>query len=119
MPPIPRNILRDPEEWDDPFLLDPIDLTTMEPTMPGLVPPFSVLFSTASSNKEEEEAEDLLTTEMDLEETLATKSPMAQIFRILSPFPKLTTLSLWEPSHKSSTETEPELTHSLQNTLDT
>jgi len=73
-----------------------------------------MLFGSAPNEEEEaEEAEVLLkiTTQM---MDLPTMSPMEQTSRTTSPFHQSTTLKPWDPSLESSTETEPELTHSSQ-----
>jgi hypothetical protein len=108
------NLLKDPDELEDPFLLAQTDLEDHTPTKEESMPPSSMLFGNAPNEEEEvEEAEDLLkimTQTMDL----PTMSPMEQTSRTTSLSRQSMTLKPWDLSLKSSTETEPELTHSSQ-----
>jgi len=81
-----------------------------------------MLFKDVSNAKDEvsEEEDPQMTTIWEGEETiLPTMSPMRQAYRTMSPSPRPGTSNLWDPSHESLTETEPEQMHSSLNTLDT
>jgi len=81
-----------------------------------------MLFEGASDTKDEvpEEGNPQMTMTWKEEETiLPTMSPMRQAYRTMSPSPRPEISSLWDPSHESLTEIEPEQTHSLLNTLGT
>jgi len=81
-----------------------------------------MLFEDTSTPKEEvvEEEDPQMATTWDMEEEiLPTKSLMSQIYRTMSPSPRPEISSLWDPSHESLMETEPEQTHSSLNILDT
>jgi len=83
-------------------------------------PPSSMLFGGTSetTDKEGEDPQMMTTQEME-ETTLLTKSLMAQSYRTMSPSPRPMTSSLWDPSHESLTEIDPEQTHSLLSTSGT
>ncbi len=104
---------------ENPFLLERIGSTQMKPESDR---PLSMLFEDTSTPKEEvvEEEDPQMATTWDMEEEiLPTKSPMSQIYRTMSPSPRPEISSLWDPSHESLMETEPEQTHSSLNILDT
>jgi hypothetical protein len=108
------NLLRDPDELEDLFLSVLTDLEDHTPTKEESTPPSSMLFRSTPNEEEAEVEEDLLkitTQTMDL----PTMSPMEQTSRTTSPYHQSTTLKPWDLSLESSTETEPELTHSSQN----
>ncbi len=64
---------------------------------------------TSDSSEGTQEGQDPQTTMTWEEEAiLPTKSPMGQAYRTISPSPKPETSSLWDPSHESSMEIEPE-----------
>ncbi len=65
------------------------------------------------------EEQDPQETTKDEKEILRTTSPMMTIYRTMSPSPKPEISNLWDPSHESSMETEPEQMHSSPNTLGT
>jgi len=109
------NLLKDPDELEDPFLSVLTDLEDRIPTKEESAPPSSMLFGSAPNEEAEaEEAEDLLkitTQTMDL----PMMSPMEQTSRTMSPSCQSMTLKPWDLSLESSTETGPELMHSSQN----
>jgi len=80
-----------------------------------------MLFEGISDPKEgiAEKANPQKTTTWEEEETLPMMSPMRQAYRTMSPSPKPEISNLWDPSHESSMETEPEQMHSSPNTLGT
>ncbi len=111
------NLLRNPEEeTEDPFLLDLIDLIPMKLKSE---PPSSMLFKGISNIKEDkEEGDHQMTTTLE-EGILPMMSLMRQVSRTMSPSPRLRTLNLWDPSHKSSTGIEPEQKRSSLSTSGT
>jgi len=81
-----------------------------------------MLFEGTSDAKEEvpEEGNPQMMMTWEEEETiLLTMSPMKQAYRTMSPSPRPEISSLWDPSHESLMEIEPEQTHSSPNILDT
>jgi len=113
-----RNLRKEQEDLEDPFLLDPID-SMMKKHESG--PPSLMLFEGVSNTKEEawEEEDPQMTTTWEEEAILLTISPMNQAYRTMSPSPRPETSNLWDPSRKSSTEIEPEQMHFLPNTSGT
>jgi hypothetical protein len=106
------NLLRDLDKLEDPFLsaltnLENHTLTKKESASLSLM-----LFESALDIAEAEADLPMITTQMI---DLPTISPMEQTSRTTSPSYQSMTLRLWDPSLKSSIETEPELMHSLQN----
>jgi hypothetical protein len=109
------NLLRDPDELEDLFLLELTNLEDHTPMKEESMPPSSMLFgSTLDKEKEEEVEEDLPITTIQMTD-LPMMSPMEQTSRTTSPSCHSTISRLWDPSPKSLTEIEPELTHSLLN----
>jgi len=104
-----RNPQEEQEDLENPFLLDPIGSTSRKHKSE---PPSSMLFKGASDVKEEEAPEEETPQMMMTWETkgasLPMTSPMGQVYRTMSPSPRPGTSSLWDPSHESSMETEPE-----------
>jgi len=84
--------------------------------------PSSMLFADVSTPRdkaaEEEDPQTMMTQDME-EATLPMKSPMSQIYRTMSPSLRPGTSSLWDPSHESSIEIEPEQMHSSPSISDT
>jgi len=80
-----------------------------------------MLFEGASDAKEEvpEEGNPQMTTTWEEETTLLMMSLMGQAYRTMSPSPRPETSNLWDPSHESSTEIEPEQTCFSLSTLGT
>jgi len=81
-------------------------------------PHLLMLFTDTSNIVEEGDPQIIKTLEME-ETNLLIMSPMKQHSRTTSPSPLPIMLSLWDPSHTSLTEIEPEQKHSLLSILDT
>jgi len=109
------NLLRDPDELEDLFLSVLTDLEDHTPTKEESVPPSSMLFGSAPNEEVEVEVEEDLLKIMTQTMDLPMMSLMEQTSRTTSPSHQSTTLKPWDLSLESLTETEPELTHSLQN----
>jgi hypothetical protein len=78
------------------------------------VPPSSMLFRSVCDMEKEKVEEDLQMTMTQMTD-LPMMSLMEQASRTTSPSHQSTISKLWDPSLKSSIETEPELTYSLLN----
>ncbi len=80
-----------------------------------------MLFGGASDLEEEilKGQDPQMTTTWEEETILLTTSPMRQAYRTMSPSPRPETSSLWDPSHESLMEIEPEQTPSSPSTSDT
>jgi hypothetical protein len=107
------NLLRDPDEPEDPFLSVLTDLEDHTPTNEESVPPSLMLFKSIPNMEGEEAEADPQTITIQMMD-LPMMSLMEQTSRITSPSCQSTISRLWDPSLEYLMETEPELTHSSQ-----